>query len=280
MKLRNYILPVLFAATCFTLITSCTKNEPKQDNTKATAVDNSSILAERMFNDVGKYTSGVLTNNKKSTLKSIAADVSPISSCLRFYFDFNSSPNKLVLDFGTENCFCEDGLNRRGKILITYDAGYADSLATLNTTFDGYYVNNNQVTGSRTLSYKGHNQDKHPNWTVTINGSIILANNGGTINYQATHNTAMIEGESTMDYKDNVFSTTGSASGTTPAGQAFSALVTTPLISTMKCNNFVKGVVELTPAGEPKRTLNYGEGDCDNKASLTVNGITFDVTLP
>lgn len=107
-----------------------------------------------------------------------------------------------------------------------------------------------------------------------------MANNGGTITYQATYNTAMVEGESTMDYKDNVFATTGSASGTTPAGQAFTALVTTPLISNMKCNNFVKGVVELTPAGEPKRTLNYGEGDCDNKASITVNGITFNVNLP
>jgi len=206
--------------------------------------------------------------------------VSPISSCLRVYFDFNSSPNKLVLDFGTENCFCEDGQNRRGKILITYDGGYTDSTATLNTTFDGYYVNNNQVTGNRTLSYKGYNQAKKPNWTVIVNGSVILANNGGTITYQATHNTAMVEGENTMDYKDNVFETTGSASGITPAGQAFTALVTTPLISTMKCNNFVKGVVELTPSGEPKRTLNYGEGDCDNKASLTVSGITFNVNLP
>ena len=279
MKVRIHILPVLLIATCFSLFTACNK-VPEQDLSKATAVDNSSIIAERMFNDVGKYTSGVLTDNKKSTLKSIAADVSPISSCLRVYFDFNSSPNKLVLDFGEENCFCEDGQNRRGKILITYDGGYTDSTATLNTTFDGYYVNNNQVTGNRTLSYKGYNQAKKPNWTVIVNGSVILANNGGTITYQATHNTAMVEGENTMDYKDNVFETTGSASGITPAGQAFTALVTTPLISTMKCNNFVKGVVELTPSGEPKRTLNYGEGDCDNKASLTVSGITFNVNLP
>lgn len=279
MKVRNRILPALLVATCFSLFTACNKL-PEQDTSKATAVDHSSILAERMFNDVGKYTSGVLAENKKSTLKSIAADVSPLSSCLRIYFDFNSSPNKLILDFGEENCFCEDGMNRRGKIQITYDAGYADSLATLNTTFDGYYVNNNQVTGNRTLIYKGHNQANKPNWTVVINGSIILANNGGTINYQATHNTAMIEGENTMDYKDNVFSTTGSASGTTTAGQAFTALVTTPLISNMKCNNFVKGVVELTPLGESKRTLNYGDGDCDNKASLTVDGITSNVNLP
>ena len=279
MKVRIHILPVLLIATCFSLFTACNK-VPEQDLSKATAVDNSSIIAERMFNDVGKYTSGVLTDNKKSTLKSIAAEVSPLSSCLRVYFDFNSSPNKLVLDFGEENCFCEDGQNRRGKILITYDGGYTDSTATLNTTFDGYYVNNNQVTGNRTLSYKGYNQAKKPNWTVIVNGSVILANNGGTITYQATHNTAMVEGENTMDYKDNVFETTGSASGITPAGQAFTALVTTPLISTMKCNNFVKGVVELTPAGEPKRTLNYGEGDCDNKASLTVSGITFNVNLP
>jgi len=53
MKLRNRILPALLVATCFSLFTACNKL-PEQDTSKATAVDHSSILAERMFNDVGK----------------------------------------------------------------------------------------------------------------------------------------------------------------------------------------------------------------------------------
>jgi hypothetical protein len=268
------ILLVLFATT-LSVFTACKKDNTKETS-QGTAIDQNSALAERTFNDIGDYTSTALTSGKKSA----EALMGPGSSCLQVTFDLSSVPYKCILDFGTTNCLCEDGLYRRGKIIISATTAFSDSLASLTTTLDNFFVNDNQITGTRTLTYKGHNQSGHPNWDVTVDGSIILASGEGTITYQASHNNEMIEGESTPDYSDNVFSITGSATGTAITGQNFSEMITTPLISKMTCAHFVSGVVEITLAADPVRTLNYGNGDCDNKATVTVSGVTFEITLP
>jgi len=277
MKTRNLSTLALLLAISFSLITACKKDTT--ETSKETLVDKNSILAERTFNDIGNYTSNAMASGK-GKLKSGETVWSPDVSCLVISFDLTSMPYKLILDFGATNCLCEDGLNRRGKIIVSYSSGYGDSLAMLNTTLENFFVNDNQIIGTRILTYKGHNQAGKPNWDVTVNGSIVLASGEGTITYQASHNSEMIVGEYTPELTDNVFSITGSANGTAITGQAFTSVINTPLISKMTCAYFVSGVVEITPAAEPMRILNYGTGECDNRATVTVSGITFEITLP
>jgi len=279
MKTRNISQLVMLFAAIFILFTGCKKDSNKGNTNTETSVDRSSILAEQTFNDIGNYSVSAMSTGK-SMIGSGKSVMSPDASCLQISFDLSAMPYKLILDFGTANCMCEDGLNRRGKIIVSYSSVFGDSLATLNTTLENFYVNDNQITGTRTLTNKGHNAAGHINWDVIVDGSIVLASGEGTIVYHASHNTEMIEGEYSPLYTDNVFSVTGSANGTAITGQAFSSHITTPLISKMTCGYFVSGVVEITPAAEPVRTLNYGTGECDNKATVTVSGITFEITLP
>ena len=35
----------------------------------------------------------------------------------------------------------------------------------------------------------------------------------------------------------------------------------------------------MTPSGKPTRTLNYGDGTCDNLAQLTTGGETIEIEL-
>jgi hypothetical protein len=141
-------------------------------------------------------------------------------------------------------------------------------------------VDDNQVIGTRTITNKGHNAAGHQNFDIVTNGSRVLANNGGTITYQSNHNREWTEGENTLPVGDDVYSFSGSASGTTTAGQAYTIAITTPLVWKMSCTHFVSGVFDLTPAGEPKRIVDYGTGDCDNIATVTVLGFSFQITLP
>lgn len=277
--MKNLGFLALLLAASISLFTACKKDSTDNNSSKETSVDKNSLLAERTFNDIGNYTSTAISAGK-GKLKSGETVMFPGTGCLQISFDLTSAPYKLILDFGSSNCLCEDGLYRRGKIIVSTATGFGDSLATLTTTLENYFVNDNQIIGSRVLAYKGHNNAGNPNLDVTVNGSIVLASGEGTITYQAEHNTELTEGEATPDYTDNVFSITGSASGTAITGQSFSSVITSPLISKMSCGYFVSGIVELTPAAEPVRTLNYGNGDCDNKATVTVSGITFEITLP
>lgn len=277
MKIKLLSQLVFFFAMSVLLLTSCKKDD--NETAKPSSVDENLVLAERTFNDIGNMTSSAFAMGK-GKYKSGESTVIATDGCLNISFDLTSSPYKLVLDFGNTNCLCEDGLYRRGKILVSFTASYGDSLASFTTTLENYFVNDNQVTGSRTISFKGHNAAGNLNWDVAVNGSVILASGEGTITYQSAHNTEMTAGEYSLDYTDNIYSITGSANGTAITGQSFSTVITTPLVSKTTCPHFVSGIVEITPSSQPVRVLNYGSGECDNLATITVSGITFNITLP
>ena len=278
MKTRNFSLIALLAAAIVNF-NSCKEENATEILSKETVVDHNCALADKVFNDIGNYSTAALSIGK-GKLKSGYTVMNPDAGCLQISFDLSSVPNKLILDFGSVNCKCEDGINRRGKIIISCEEGFNDSLSTLYTTLENFFVNDNQISGSRAMTYKGHNQSGHSNWDVEVNGSIVLASGEGTINYQSSHNSEMIEGEFTPGYTDNVFSITGSAIGTAVTGQAFSSLITTPLISKMNCAYFTSGIIEISPAGEAVRTINYGGGECDRIATITADGSSFDIILP
>ncbi len=73
----------------------------------------------------------------------------------------------------------------------------------------------------------------------------------------------------------------GTANGITRQGKKFS-VVTSPNTACIKhrnCEYIDKGIVELTPEGFKTRTVDFGNGTCDDKAKFTVNGNTVDFQL-
>ncbi len=277
MKLFRITILALVAMS-FLILGSCKK--ATTDSPQAADVDNTNLLTERIFTDVGNLALKALSGTGAS-LKVGQIYKSSETGCTTVTFDLTAQPYTMTIDFGSTNCPGTDLVNRRGKIIATITGQTADSSNVLTINFDNFFVNDNQVTGTRTMANRGHNQAGHKNWDVTVtNGSVILANNGGTITYEASHNNELIAGGGTLAFGDDVYSITGSSSGTTLAGKTYSAVITTPVISNMTCAYFVSGVVELTPADGVVRTLNYGNGDCDNQATLTVGGVSFSILLP
>jgi len=282
MKTTHFLPAALFilAISLFSL-SSCTKDETN-DNTKqeASTVDKNSSMAEKTFKDLGKITDQAMSDGQ-GMMKSGQTFKQSANTCMTLTLDLSSIPYVLTIDFGTTNCLCEDGHYRRGKIYVSYTPGIGDSATILSTTLEDYFDNDNQILGTRTVTYNGHNAAGHANWDETVDGSIILANNGGTITYQSAHHFEQLEGENTpFIVDDNVFAITGYAAGTTVFGQAFSNVITTALIYKPICTYFVSGVIEITPAGEPVRVLDFGNGECDNLATVTVNGYTINLILP
>jgi hypothetical protein len=43
--------------------------------------------------------------------------------------------------------------------------------------------------------------------------------------------------------------------------------------------HFVSGIFNHTPENKPTRTIDFGDGACDDIATVTVNGKTYTVTL-
>ena len=84
-------------------------------------------------------------------------------------------------------------------------------------------------------------------------------------------------------WSDDVYSITGSASGTTSNGNTFSSVITSPVIRKMLIGcrrHFVQGKLEHTPGGKATRYIDFGNGACDDQATVIINGNTYTINLP
>ncbi len=85
-----------------------------------------------------------------------------------------------------------------------------------------------------------------------------------------------------LDFTDDVFSITGQASGTLKRGDKtyqWTAAITSPLIKKLTCWWISQGTITISRNNTPIGVLDYGTGQCDRKATLTVNGVIFEISL-
>jgi hypothetical protein len=282
MRTKSILISLFVFGIACVLMPGCTKEAKEAIKTltqKESDADKNSVFAEQTFDQEQEVVDGEILNAHKS--KSAETVLAVSSDCLSVSFDLLSSPMKATLDFGTTGCLCSDGKTRQGKIFVTFNGPLTDSNSYVSSTFENYFVDNNQIIGTRVVTNKGHNSDGHLNFQIITNGSIVLANNGGTITYITDQNREWTAGENTpLDMSDDFYSLRGSSSGTTVSNQAFTLVITSPLVYSISCKQFVSGVFELKPDGEATRTLNFGNGECDAVATVTVLGFTFQITLP
>jgi hypothetical protein len=189
--------------------------------------------------------------------------------------------DSVIIDFGSTNCLCKDNRYRRGKIIITYSGGhYRDSGYVHTITFNNYYVNDNYVYGSKTVTNKGHNSAGHMYFLITVDGHIVLNSTKDTISHVSNRTRIWVAGENTTQISDDEYEITGNGTMTRANGQKYTINITKGLHIAMNCHWIEAGTVSITPNGATfARVLDYGNGNCDDQATLTVNGKTKTITL-
>lgn len=284
MKTNRFLtgsITLLVAASM--VFTSCRRDE--EDTDTSAAADNA--FAESTFGDVMSIADEAGRNGTLSNYRiGDPNNGGLLSQCATLTFDTinGADQDTITIDFGNTNCQCDaDGRYRRGKIIVYYTDAYRDSGHTHTITFDNYFVNDNQVLGTKTVTNLGHvSPAGNLVYDIDVNGSIILANGDGTITWTSQRQREWTAGESTLQWNDDMYSITGTASGTSAAGENFSMTITNPLIRNMALGcrrHFVQGTVELTPGTRPMRTIDFGQGACDDIATVTINNHTYTIHL-
>jgi hypothetical protein len=204
----------------------------------------------------------------------------------------NPFPVKVVMDFGT-GCTGRDGRTRSGKIVTEYSNRLFIPGAIAKTTFIEYKVDSIKVQGTHTIT----NQSEPPTnancpthkWKVTVEDAKLSKPNGNYVEWRSTKTIQQLEGRCTPFIPlDDIYEIRGSSGGKVKRGDlliAWNSEITEPLIKKFTCRWLVKGIirtarVNLTTNSPWVATINYGTGDCDNKAVATINGITHNITLP
>lgn len=258
------------AVIAFIGFTSCKKEEVlSTDEMETLMADNAT--ADNLFSDDYLVYDETLSGAESLNF--------PPSPCLTVTHDTTVTPRLITMDYGSVNCRCRDGRLRRGIVYITY-TGRPNQPGTVTTvTYANYFVNDHQISGTRTLTNGTYAPTGNPARIRSANITISFPG-GGSMNRVETDTVEFFAGSNTPGIRlDDVFLIRGSASGS-QGSFTFSRNINTPLRREAACQWLTSGNVTISRSGRPSRTIDYGNGSCDNQATVTVNGTTRTITLP
>ena len=272
--MKNYKL--LFAAALFLVasftFTSCEEDEIAKeiDLEELSDIDLSSEAFD--LTDIEEATNFTSVKSSESSKDFVCMTVTVHENN-----DGKFWPRSVTLDFGAENCTADNGKTYRGKIHVIQTAYWKIKGASRTTTFEDFYVNDFKIEGTKVKTNNGFNEDQNISFTRSITDGKITAPEGKFITYNATRTWELIEGFGTHTHFDNVYSITGNSSGTNWKESTYSRTITTALRKAVVCKFPESGIIEIIINEESPITLDYGDGTCDAKATVSRDGVTKEI---
>ena len=278
MKTARIILSFLLILSVALSFNGCKKKEEPKDYQSQTFIANENGISEKVYDDAKLFSDQVMSLTGK--LKSGGLDTVYMGQCILATLDWTAVPFLLTIDFGPSNCLCTDGIYRRGKILVTFTGGYFDVGTVITYNFEDYYVNDYHVMGTKTVTNMGLNNSGNYWWDIVVNGQIVEPDNTGTFFWNSHHELEWSEGITTpWIWWDDVYLVRGTANGTTVEGLDYTMTVVQDLVKKTNCQWVSAGVLNIQPEGWPLFVVDYGDGTCDNQATVTVNGQVYYITM-
>ena len=273
---------VMFASAL--LFSSCGKKEAIEtaaNNEEATAQNREE--ADAVGNETQNIADAYAANQNAGYLRVDKIEIMEGSACVTATLD--SATKTITVEFGKNtdgtysNCMCNDGRNRRGKITVTYTGGnYKDSGSVKTVNLIEFYRNGNKVEGSRVITNLGRNTAGNYHWSVQETNMKITRVDGKFHTWSSTRDREMLAGYNTSVWLDDEYQLTGNASGVIQNNINYTANITTPLHRLMSCKYIDKGVIEFSNDKGATRVIDYGNGTCDNQATVTVTGSRGRIT--
>lgn len=149
------------------------------------------------------------------------------------------------------------------------------------------------IEGTRTSTNNGKNSQGQTNFTVKVENGVVTTPDGEIITWESDRLRTWVEGENTGFFTldnnnqfmgwdgitDDVYEITGDGNGTTRNDIDYTVEISTPLRVQLDCRWITEGIITLTPEGYQDRVLDYGDGECDNKARVTIGEYDETITL-
>ena len=282
-------------------ITSCKKHETEAPEDKDTGGASDNSLAEKSADDITNIGGQAAEDNSLNAYR-FGEDAFG-TSCATVLRD--TVMKTITVTFSGQQCL--DGHTRSGSLLFDYSAStngakyYRDPGFALTVTSTNYIVDGNQINivnkSVQNTTPPGFNPASvNLTWSVNTNINVVKVS-GGTISWTANKVKTLLNTSDTNVYRGPsqhivwtkaIIGITGNASGTTANGDNFSAATTSQLVRDMNCSPnsnfqghhpFIQGTLDFTPGTKAVRHFDYGNGACDDQATVTINGNTYTITL-
>ena len=279
------IISLLLVIGAVLFITSCQKDSESDVNT-TTCKDNS--IAENSFNDLFKVVEEAEQSDGASTNKAGLISGWTFGDCATVTIDpFGPVfPKTITIDFGDTNCVGTNGVERRGKIIATITGRLWEEGSVRTIITEDYYVNDAKVEGTKTVTNEGRNEEDFIYFSIVVEDGKVTTEEGQIIEWYSNRERTWIEGEETnllshglAGVLDDVFLVTGNGGGINRNGVTYTMNITTALRIQRDCRWITEGTVEISPEDEETRILDYGDGECDNIATVTIGDEVMEIIL-
>ncbi len=186
-------------------------------------------------------------------------------------------PKTIILNYG-DGTELLNGSTIKGKIVIVITASPRTNGAKRTVTFNNFFVDSLNISGTRTMTFNVSSNGAIVN---NIVGLITITFPDATTIQRTTERTrTFAQGFATPgDYSDDIFNITGFTNSVSSEGYTFSATIVEPLVRLGTCRYIVKGTVSMSKNDIVIGELNYGDGACDDIATITKNGESRQITL-
>lgn len=266
---------VILLGAAAVLAFSCKKEDAK-DTIKDQANNDYTSASDQAISDV------IWQDIQKQSDEASQSEGVGVRSCGTVTLNpIGTFPTTLTIDFGTSGCVGNDGRFRVGKIVSVLTGHWRDSGTTVTITPDNYSVDGYHVSGTKTIENKGRINGNLTYDVAVTNGKIIAPNGDSatrdsdvTYEWIAGENTTFMS-HGTAGILDDIYLIRGTYTGVNRNGLAYTANTTTDIRKELSCKWPVSGVLDINPQGLPTRTIDFGNGTCDDDATVTVNNITI-----
>jgi hypothetical protein len=203
----------------------------------------------------------------------------------------NQFPIEITMDYGQGGCVGNDGHFRKGKVITVYTGRLLAPGAIATTRFDGFYFDSTHVEGTHKITNTSPPIGTQPlarQFTVDISDAKLTQPSGNYTEWNSHRMINQIEGLGTALPGDDIFRIEGTARGKVKRGTlivVWESSIVEPLIKRFNCHWIVKGRIRTIRANNTATSpwvavLDFGTGTCDNQATLVINGISHQITLP
>ena len=185
-------------------------------------------------------------------------------------------PKTITLNYG-DSTVLRNGTVLSGVIEIYISAAPNTDGFEKTVTYDNFGVDSVSISGEMSTTFTGDNETESIH-TISSNLTITLPD-GSVITREGEKVREWLSGLNTpLDQSDDTVQVTGYAQITTDT-TSYKVEVTTPLIKVGECRHFVSGVIDYTQNGTVFASVDYGDGTCDDVATLTKDGETIEIDL-
>jgi hypothetical protein len=177
----------------------------------------------------------------------------------------NGCPNDLAM-----------GIIRKGKVTYKYFISN-DLTHAIRVRYENFRDNSTSYNGVFTTSYQYGASGS--NWFLGANDLLVTNSIWGNARYQAALWYRQTQGSNTpWVAADDVYLITGTTTvvSSTTGLSTYEAL--TPLVNALNCSFIVAGRLKIT-LGNTTGIVDFGNGVCDNAASLEIGGQVIPITL-